>query len=168
MTSLQNSTVQFSIDRPFGVYFDDYFTQVYSLITGKNPNDFEFIHGVTPLSTRYEVVIALITYFAVIFGGQQLMENRPIIKLKFIFQLHNLLLTLSSLALLTLFAEQLFPILSRNGIFYTVCNYDAWTRRLELLYYLNYLVKYWELADTIFLVLRKKNLGKLDLLTVFD
>src|SRR5437773_705169 len=127
MTSLQNSTVQFSIDRPFGVYFDDYLVQAYSLIMGKNPNDFAFIQGVTPLSTRNEVVIAFITYFAVIFGGQLLMKNLQVIKLKFIFQLHNFLLTLSSLALLILFAEQLFPILARNGIFYSVCNDNAWT-----------------------------------------
>ncbi|RIA81282.1 fatty acid elongase [Glomus cerebriforme] len=158
MTTLQNSTFQFSIDRPFGIYFHDYFVQAYTLATGKNPDNFAFIEGVTPLSTRYEVAIAFITYFAVIFGGQYLMKSFPVIKLKFIFQLHNLLLTLSSLALLILFAEQLIPILFRNGIFHSVCSHDAWTQRLELLYYLNYLVKYWELADTIFLVLRKKNL----------
>ncbi|GES89404.1 fatty acid elongase [Rhizophagus clarus] len=101
---MQNSTFQFSIDRPFGV---------------------------TPLSTRYEVIIAVITYLAILFGGKQLMKNFPVIKLQFIFQVHNLLLTLASYALLILFAEQLVPIIS---------------------------LKYWELIDTIFLVLRKKNL----------
>jgi fatty acid elongase 3 len=158
---MQNSTFQFSIDRPFGIYFHDYFVQAYTLVTGKNPNNFEFIEGVTPLSTRYEVAISFITYLAVIFGGKLLMRNFPVIKLQFIFQLHNLLLTLSSLALLILFAEQLIPIVFRNGIFHSVCHNDAWTQRLELLYYINYLIKYWELTDTVFLVLRKKNLGKI-------
>ncbi|CAG8726101.1 5379_t:CDS:2 [Funneliformis mosseae] len=158
MATLRNPTLHFSLDRPFGIYFDDYFRQAFSLVTGKNPNDFAFTEGVTPLSTRYEVVIACITYFAIVFGGQVFMKNRTVIKLRFIFQVHNLLLTLSSLALLILFAEQLIPIVFRNGIFYAVCNNDAWTQRLELLYYLNYLVKYWELIDTVFLVLKKKEL----------
>jgi len=125
MPTFQNSTFNFSLDRPFGIYFDNYFVKAYTLVTGKNPNDFAFVRGVTPLSTRNEVVIALITYFAVIFGGQLLVKNLPVIKLKFIFQVHNLLLTLSSLALLVLFSEQLIPILFRNGIFYSVCNHNA-------------------------------------------
>lgn len=158
MSVLQNSTAKFSLDRPFGIYLDDYFVQAYTLTTGKDPNNFAYTEGITPFATKYEVVIAIITYFAVIFGGQQFMKNYPPISLKFIFQLHNLLLTLCSLVLLILFAEQLIPVLLRNGVFYSVCNTDAWTQRLELLYYINYLVKYWELADTIFLVLKKKNL----------
>lgn len=158
---MQNSTFQFSIDRPFGIYFYDYFEKAYTLATGNDPNNFAFIEGVTPLSTRYEVIIGIVTYLAVIFGGKLLMKNFPVIKLQFIFQIHNLLLTLSSLALLMLFAEQLIPILARKGLFHSVCHNDAWTQRLELLYYLNYLVKYWELTDTVFLVLRKKNLGNL-------
>lgn len=155
---MQNSTFQFTIDRPFGIYFHDYFVKAYTLATGNDPNNFAFIEGVTTFSTRYEVVIAIVTYLAVIFGGKLLMKNFPVIKLQFIFQLHNLLLTLSSLALLILFVEQLIPIVVREGIFHSVCHQDAWTQRLELLYYLNYLVKYWELADTVFLVLKKKNL----------
>ncbi|CAG8727914.1 4408_t:CDS:1, partial [Racocetra fulgida] len=57
-----------SIDRPFGIYLDDYFVKIYSLLTGKDPNDFAFVEGVTPLSTLTEVVISCITYLAVIFG----------------------------------------------------------------------------------------------------
>ncbi|CAG8817113.1 22493_t:CDS:2, partial [Racocetra persica] len=144
--------------RPFGIYLDDYFVKIYSLLTGKDPNDFAFVEGVTPFSTLTEVVISGITYFAVIFGGRLLLTNSPVIKLNLIFQIHNLLLTVISACLLILFIEQLFPIYWRNGLFHSVCSKDAWTQRLELLYYLNYLVKYWELADTIFLVLRKKPL----------
>ncbi|CAG8642513.1 6704_t:CDS:2 [Cetraspora pellucida] len=147
-----------SIDRPFGIYFDDYFVKTYSLLTGKDPNDFAFVEGVTPLSTLTQVIISCITYLAVIFGGQLLLANSPVIKLNSIFQIHNLLLTVISGTLLILFIEQLFPIYWRNGLYHSICSNDGWTQRLELLYYLNYLVKYWELADTMFLVLRKKNL----------
>ena len=92
MATLKNSTFQFSLDRPFGIYFNDYFEQVYASVTGKDPNDFAYTEGITLFSTKYEVAIALITYFAVIFGGQQFMKNFSPINLKFIFQLHNLLL----------------------------------------------------------------------------
>jgi hypothetical protein len=56
--------------------------------------------------------------------------------------------------------ENIFPILYHKGLLHAVCDTDAWTQPLELLYYLNYLVKYWELIDTVFLVLKKKKLGK--------
>lgn len=147
-----------SIDRPFGIYLDDYFVKTYSLVTGKDPNDFAFVEGVTPLSTLTEVIVSCITYFALIFGGRLLLTNIPVIKLNLIFQIHNFLLTITSASLFILFVEQIFPIYWRNGILFAVCSKNGWTQRLELLYYLNYLVKYWELADTIFLVLRKKNL----------
>ncbi|CAG8667409.1 10913_t:CDS:2 [Acaulospora morrowiae] len=158
MEDVKPSSVHFSLDRPFGIYAYDYFTQVYTYLTGKDPNEFRFIQGVTPLSTLPEVLIGCVTYLSLIFGGQLLLANAPVIKAKFLFQVHNLLLTIFSATLLVLFVEQLLPIYWRNGIFYAVCSRDAWTQRLEFLYYLNYLVKWWELIDTIFLVLKKKNL----------
>jgi fatty acid elongase 3 len=82
-------------------------------------------------------------------------------RLQKLFQLHNLLLTLVSGALLVLIFEQVFPQLYHHGFLYSICNQRGWTQKLELLYYLNYLVKYWELIDTIFLVIKKKKLGKL-------
>ena len=69
-------------------------------------------------------------------------------------------MTVASGALLALFIENLVPVLARHGLLYAICDDGAWTQRLELLYYLNYLVKYWELADTVFLVLKKKPLGR--------
>ena len=92
------------------------------------------------------------------------MTNLPAQRFQYLFQLHNFLLTLVSGALLALMVEQLFPIIYNHGVLYAVCNQDAWTQQLELLYYLNYLVKYWELADTVFLVVKKKKLGKFFLL----
>lgn len=102
-----------------------------------------------------------ITYFVVIFGGRYLMTNVPAFKLQVPFMIHNILLTIVSGILLVLMVEQIFPIFYRQGLLAAICAYDTWTQPLELLYYLNYLVKYWELIDTIFLVLKKKNLGKL-------
>lgn len=46
--------VSFSIERPFGVYLWDYFSQAYELVTGKPASTFAFIQGVTPLSTNNE------------------------------------------------------------------------------------------------------------------
>lgn len=110
---------------------------------------------------HYALVFATcITYFVVIFGGQYLMKSMPAYRFQALFQLHNLLLTLVSGALLALMVEQLAPILYHHGLLYAICAQDAWTQPLELLYYLNYLVKYWELLDTVFLVVKKKKLGK--------
>lgn len=88
------------------------------------------------------------------------MTNVPAFKLKIPFMIHNVLLTLVSGALLALMIEQIFPIIYRQGFLAAICAQTSWTQPLELLYYLNYLVKYWELIDTIFLVLKKKKLGK--------
>lgn len=152
--------VNFSIDQPFGIKLDTYFAQAYELATGNPIDSFVFQEGVTPLSTQAEVAMWTITYLIVIFGGRQVMKNQDAFKLKPLFILHNFLLTIASGALLVLFIENLVPILARHGLFYAICNEGAWTQRLELLYYLNYLVKYWELADTVFLVLKKKPLGR--------
>lgn len=89
------------------------------------------------------------------------MKNFPAFKLKFFFMVHNVLLTLVSGALLVLMVEKILPIIYHKGFLAAICDQSSWTQPLELLYYLNYLVKYWELIDTIFLVLKKKKLGKL-------
>ncbi|KAF9134589.1 hypothetical protein BGW39_006529 [Mortierella sp. 14UC] len=126
--------VNVSIHQPFGIKLDDYFGKGYELVTGKPIDSFVFQEEVTPLSTQYEVSMWTTMYFIVIFGGRQIMKNQDTFKLKSLFILHNFLSTVASGALLVLFIENL---------------------RLELLYYLNYLVQYWELADTVFQVLKK-------------
>lgn len=89
------------------------------------------------------------------------MKNRQPFKLQKLFQLHNILLAIVSAVLLVLIIEQIFPQLYHHGFLYAICSTRNWTQKLELLYYVNYLVKYWELIDTVFLVLKKKKLGNI-------
>lgn len=78
--------------------------------------------------------------------------------LKIPFLIHNIALTLGSGALLAVMLEEIIPIIRRGGMLYGICHEAAWTTRLETFYIINYYFKYWELLDTVFLVLKKKPL----------
>lgn len=112
----------------------------------------------SPLSGWGEVFITLAGYLALIFTGRSLMRERKPFEFKPLFMVHNALLSLGSLVLLVLMVEEVVPIVRREGFFYSICHVNAWTERLELLYMINYYFKYWELADTMFLVAKKKPL----------
>ena len=129
-----------------------------SLVIGYSVNDFQFVVGETPMSTLRGSILAIALYYTIIFGGQQLMRSRPAFKVDNVFIFHNLCMTLISGALLALFVEQLAPILRARGFLEAICGKSGWTQHLVLLYYLNYLTKYLELLDTVFLVLKKKPL----------
>lgn len=122
----------------------------------------EWIPGETPVSSIASVVTAAILYLSTIFGLQAFMRSRPAAGkgpvFKSIFLIHNILLTLGSGLLLALILEDVLPIYRRGGLFYAVCSPKAWTPHLETYYIINYYFKYWELADTVFLVLKKKPL----------
>lgn len=122
------------------------------------PSEFTFTAGKLALSDLYSVIAAIVTYYVLIFGGREVMKNRKPMKLNFLFQLHNYFLTTWSLLLFVLMVEQLIPLIYKNGLYYAICNEGAWTQPLVTLYYLNYLTKYMEFVDTIFLVLKKKKL----------
>jgi fatty acid elongase 3 len=100
-----------------------------------------------------------VSYLAVIFGLRELMKTRQPLKLNTLFQLHNAILTLGSGLLLVCMAEEVIPILWRTGVFNAICAMESWTPRLEFYYIINYLFKYLELVDTVFLVLKKKPLA---------
>ncbi|KAL9552518.1 hypothetical protein MBANPS3_003731 [Mucor bainieri] len=156
MEHLKN--LHFTPETPFGLPLYPFFEKAYEAVVGEPASKFRYIPSVTPLSTVNEVTMTCITYFIVIFGGRYLMTNVAPFKLKAPFMIHNVLLTLVSGILLVLMVEQIFPIFYRHGLMAAICANETWTQPLELLYYLNYLVKYWELIDTIFLVLKKKKL----------
>jgi len=88
------------------------------------------------------------------------MKNQAPMRLQFLFQLHNIFLSVGSGILLVLMIEEVVPILWNHGLFYAMCGFGAWTPRLEFYYMINYSFKYVELIDTIFLALKKKPLGK--------
>lgn len=120
-----------------------------------------WVPGKSPISTVPALVAAVITYLAVIFGGRELMKNRAPLttSIKLPFLLHNLALTFGSGLLLALMLEEIIPIVRRNGFYYAICGEGAWTMKLETYYMINYYFKYWELIDTVFLVLKKKPLA---------
>ncbi|EEB07778.1 GNS1/SUR4 family protein [Schizosaccharomyces japonicus yFS275] len=134
--------------------FDNF---VYSIV-GRRPSNFEFIVGKTHLSTWPVVASIIVGYYTVIFGGQRLMRSHSPIRFNKVFQYYNLVFSLGSLFLALLIFEQVAPIIREHGLFFSICNEQAWTQPLLYLYYLAYISKYLELFDTVFLVLRKKPL----------
>lgn len=118
-----------------------------------------YVPGVTPLSTASSVVTALIVYLSVIFGLREYMKPLKPLKFQFLFRAHNVLLSLGSFILLVLMLEEVIPIVWKHGLFYGMCDNAAWTSRLEFYYMINYYIKYVELLDTVFLVLKKKPLA---------
>ncbi|KAJ2081016.1 Fatty acyl-CoA elongase/Polyunsaturated fatty acid specific elongation enzyme [Coemansia sp. S100] len=143
---------------PFNPFSPDaWLTEVYKAV-GQDKSQWRWVNGESHLSTWREVGLGMVVYLGTIFGIQYLMRSRKPFKLTRLAQVHNLFLTLISLVLLILYVEKLAPILSEGGLFYSVCDVRAWTQPLELLYYLNYLTKWIEFTDTVFLALKKKPL----------
>ncbi|GAB1314366.1 Fatty acyl-CoA elongase/Polyunsaturated fatty acid specific elongation enzyme [Madurella fahalii] len=148
-----------TVDRPFGIALWPIFNTAFEYVVGYPADDFRFQPGATPMSTLKETSIFIVIYYAIIFGGRELMRNREPFKLRKLFLIHNFYLTAISAILLALFIEQIFPTVVRHGIFYAICNAEGgWTQPMVVLYYLNYLTKYLELLDTCFLFLKKKPL----------
>ncbi|KAB8228991.1 elongation of very long chain fatty acids protein [Aspergillus alliaceus] len=148
-----------TIGRPFGISLWPYFNKVFEAFAGYPADEFRFLEGQTPMSTLKETAAFILIYYVVILYGRRFMRDREPFKLKTLFLIHNFYLTMFSAILLALFIEQLSPILLRDGLFYAICNPNGgWTQPLVTLYYLNYLTKYLELLDTVFLFLKKKPL----------
>lgn len=151
-----------TIDHPFGIDLFPYVEKLFSFVTGGKfvMSEFEFIPFKTFLSSPQQVLPIVAVYYTVIFGGNALMKKfnvKPFV-LNGIFQLHNLFLTTLSLILFLSLVEQLIPQIYYHGLFYAICDESAWTQRMVVLYYLNYLTKYVEFIDTVFLVLKQKKL----------
>jgi hypothetical protein len=142
---------------------------------GYRADEFRFVVNSTPLSTLWETSAIIFVYLIVVFGGRQILRNRKPLAWNGLFKLHNLFLTIVSGALLVLFLEQVVPTLLRDGFYENICGADGWTPPLVTLYYvsleqcstkdppadprqLNYITKYIELLDTVFLMLRRKPL----------
>ncbi|TPX47430.1 very-long-chain 3-oxoacyl-CoA synthase [Synchytrium endobioticum] len=135
----------------------DFSNALWMMLGGRNLNDFKF--DAAPLSSRKEALTCFVLYLSIVLGGQQLMKSvaKPF-RLKTIFFCHNALLSFCSAWLLAAHLEIIIPMVREKGFFYAFCDDGAYTQNLEALYYINYLFKYYELIDTLFLVLKKKPL----------
>lgn len=150
-----------TLDRPFfNISLWQNFDRTVALVTGGRfvPSEFQFVAGQLPLSEFPHVLGAIATYYVVIFGGRAVLKHTEPLKLNTLFQLHNLFLTTLSLTLLVLMVEQLIPMIAKNGLYFAICNIEAWTQPLVTLYYMNYITKFIEFIDTVFLVLKHKKL----------
>lgn len=127
-----------TLDQPFGIDLWAVFTKLYTPVMGVSPTDFKFVDGVTLMSTLKETLIALSAYYVIIFGGREIMRNRPAFVLNGPFMIHNLYLTIISGGLLALFIEQLLGPIWRNGVFFGICSHEGgWTKELVTLYYVS-------------------------------
>lgn len=143
-----------TLDRPFGVHLWPIFDKAYEQVMGYPASHFQFIEGVTPMSTFKETATMLVVYYVVIFGGREVMKNFSALKLNTLFMIHNFLLTAISAILLALFVEQLLPTLVRHGVFYSICDHrGGWTQPLIILYYVSSAFKVqWQSLDGTWLM----------------
>ncbi|KAG1733802.1 GNS1/SUR4 membrane protein [Suillus lakei] len=117
-----------------------------------------YIPGVSPFSTWPVVSAIIASYLLSIFTAREFMKERPSFKLQTLFRFHNAFLSIGSLALLLLIAEEVVSVGMDVGTYDSMCAPSSWTDRLELYYIVNYYFKYYEFLDTLFLVLKKKPL----------
>lgn len=134
-----------TIDRPFGIHLWPIFSKAWETVVGYPAEEFKFVPFETPMSTLKSTSIFIVIYYAIIFGGREMMRNREPFKLKGLFLIHNFYLTAISGILLVLFIEQLVPTVVRGGIFHAICDVEGgWTQPLVVLYYVSIRIRFAE------------------------
>lgn len=128
-----------SLDRPFGIHLWPLFDTVWTRFAGYPAREFAFKYGETPIGTMREAGGLIIAYYLIIFGGREIMRPFKPFKLQTLFQIHNLMLTWISGALLLLFLEHLIPEVWRNGLLHGICSIEGGWQPLVALYYVCYI-----------------------------
>eukprot|EP01100_Stratorugosa_tubuloviscum_P008060 TRINITY_DN334_c0_g1_i1.p1 TRINITY_DN334_c0_g1~~TRINITY_DN334_c0_g1_i1.p1 ORF type:complete len:304 (+),score=70.09 TRINITY_DN334_c0_g1_i1:148-1059(+) len=135
------------------------FGKIYEAIVGSSHFDFRFTKEV-PLSSSNSVFIGLGAYLVFVFLLQRFMSTRKPISVKGLFAFHNACLSFLSLILFILLLNRVIPSLQRHSFLWTMCSVDFFVEypSSQIVFYLNYISKYVELIDTLFLCLNKSNL----------
>ncbi|KAJ3100429.1 hypothetical protein HDU97_002216 [Phlyctochytrium planicorne] len=158
-----------SIQEQFVVYLQNFFTGSYSFDLDVSsweweqlwsPETFRWKVGVTPFTNISVIAITWVLYFAMIFGIKAFMANREGLKLTTITCAHNIFLSLWSFGMCAVAVYEVYKVGTTKGIDEVFCTTDQNTLKGPLYYimYMYYISKFYELLDTVILVLRKKTL----------
>lgn len=132
------------------------------------PNSFDW--KTAPLSTVHYPVIAIPVYLLLIFSLRRFMRNRPPIRVPSLTFVHNIFLCILSAAMGTGVVVEVFRVLlsspsishpASSSFRETLCDTSgaSMTGRMGWWMYVFYLSKYYELFDTVIMVLNKRPLN---------
>ena len=126
-------------------------------------NSFQFKSEKTFLGSIKNPLMTVLLYCICIPLLQYFMKNKKSANIKYILIVHNLFLSLiSAFVAFVLIATILeFRYVNGYNIFRLYCGLNIYDQNglLTLIYYINYLLKYYELLDTIFLCLKKRKIS---------
>jgi len=126
---------------------------------GEAGGNWRFTPGETPFSSTWIPVTTVLSYFVLIHLLQNKMELKKPFQMRGVLIAHNAFLCLASLVLfIWLFGTIVYRTFDQDATpHYLLCSEKMHNNgSLHIIYWLNNLTKYWELLDTVFLVLRKK------------
>jgi len=125
-----------------------------------NINKFQWVQGRTPFSNYDVVFIASFAYLAIIGILWYLMKNRAPYSIGQVQAYHNLFLCLWSLVMFLGTVYDWIIKLTKDGFFSLNCATSSSEASGRLYYwvYIYYISKFYELLDTVIVVLRKKEL----------
>jgi len=129
-----------------------------------NIDDFHFVDE-TLLSSWHLVWFMPVLYITVLSALRRHVHNRSLktglngaYDLNGVVIVHNIVLSVASACLFLAFTQELYRMISEYGFWSAWCDVEGrWTSgRIYYLLYINYILKYVELGDTVLLVLRGK------------
>lgn len=130
-------------------------------------NDWKYEYGVTPLSSLEAPFYGILIYLTVIFGLNGILRllNSPPRRAEYALALHNFILLIWSAAMAYGLIKGVIVDAMNHGFMSTCCRETQGTLGTIWFWcYIFYVSKYYELVDTVFLVLRRK---PLDFLHIF-
>jgi hypothetical protein len=129
-----------------------------------NPSTFEWTYGETPFSEFFWPTVVPVGYLVVIYTLHTIMRMCKPFEIRFIAAIHNLIMSLISAIMFIGLAYELFRVATtrplKEGLMAVMCDPDREYTKGPFMWwcYLFYASKYYELLDTVIIVLRKKEL----------